>query len=71
MTDLPHTTRAKQALSLAQEAAVARSDEFVGTEHLLLGLLAERTGPAAQVLAHLGVTRERVEQLLAQARPHA
>jgi ATP-dependent Clp protease ATP-binding subunit ClpC len=69
MTDLPHTTRAKQALTLAQTAAVARGDEFVGTEHLLLGLLAERTGPAAQILAHLGVTSDRVEQLLAQARP--
>jgi ATP-dependent Clp protease ATP-binding subunit ClpA len=56
---------------LAQTAAVARGDEFVGTEHLLLGLLAERTGPAAQILAHLGVTSDRVEQLLVQVRPHA
>jgi ATP-dependent Clp protease ATP-binding subunit ClpC len=61
--------RAQQALTLADGAASARGDEFVGTEHLLLGLLAERTGPAAQILGHLGVTTERVEQLLAQARP--
>jgi ATP-dependent Clp protease ATP-binding subunit ClpC len=69
VTDLPHTTRAKQALALAPETAAARGDEFVGTEHLLLGLLAERTGPAAQILEHLGVTHDRDERLLAEARP--
>ena len=67
MTGRPYTTRAQRALTLAQEAAAARGDGFIGTEHLLLGLLAERTGPAGQMLAHLGVTTERVEELLAQA----
>ena len=64
----PYTTRAKQALALAESAAAERGDEFIGTEHLLLGLLAERTGPAAQFLAHLGVTSAKVEELLASAR---
>ena len=68
MPDRPHTTRAQRALALADGTAAARGDAFVGTEHLLLGLLAERTGPAAQMLAHLGVTAERVEELLAAAR---
>ena len=69
MPDRPYTTRAQQALTLADGSAAARGDAFIGTEHLLLGLLAERTGPAAQILAHLGVTAERVEQLLSEARP--
>lgn len=71
MADRPYTTRAQQALALAERTAEARGDAFVGTEHLLLGLLAERTGPAAQILGHLGVTAGRVEQLLADARPRA
>ena len=69
MADRPMTSRAQQALTLAHSDAAARGDAFVGTEHLLLGLLAERTGPAAQILTHLGVTRDRVEELLAQMRP--
>ena len=71
MSNYPYTTRAKQALALAQDAAATRGDEFVGTEHLLLGLLAERTGPAALMLEHLGVTSDRVEELITQARPRA
>ncbi len=69
MAGRPYTTRAQQALALAESTAATRGDEFIGTEHLLLGLLAERTGPAAQILGHLGITAERVEQLLADARP--
>jgi ATP-dependent Clp protease ATP-binding subunit ClpC len=68
MTQRPYTTRAQQALALAEASAAGRGEAFVGTEHLLLGLLAERTGPAAQILGHLGVTSARVEELLAQAR---
>jgi len=66
--DRPYTTRAKQALALAESAAAERADPFVGTEHLLLGLLAERTGPAAQFLTHLGVTSAKVNELLAASR---
>ena len=64
----PYTTRAQQAIALAEGTASARGDAFIGTEHLLLGLLAERTGPAAQFLAHLGVTSAKVEELLAATR---
>ena len=56
----PYTSRAQHALLLADEAANGLGDEFLGTEHLLLGLLAERTGPAAQILHHLGVRAEDV-----------
>jgi ATP-dependent Clp protease ATP-binding subunit ClpC len=68
MASRPYTTRAQRALALADTAAAARGDEFIGTEHLLLGLLAERTGPAAQILVHLGVTEEQVRRLLADSR---
>jgi ATP-dependent Clp protease ATP-binding subunit ClpC len=68
MSGRPYTTRAQRALALAESAAAAFGDEFVGTEHLLLGLLEERTGPAAQMLSHLGVTGEQVRDLLARAR---
>ena len=71
MPDRPYTTRAQQALALAESTAATRGDEFIGTEHLLLGLLAERTGPAAQILDHLGVTSDRVVQLLDAARPRS
>ena len=68
MTKRSYTARAQQALAHADAAAASRGEGFIGTEHLLLGLLAERTGPAAQILGHLGVTSARVEELLTQAR---
>ncbi|MCA1822511.1 MAG: hypothetical protein LC644_12445 [Pseudonocardia sp.] len=41
--------------------------EFIGTEHLLLGLLEEKTGLAAQMLNHLGVNKDKVQELLVEA----
>ncbi|MGH8165544.1 MAG: Clp protease N-terminal domain-containing protein [Rhodanobacteraceae bacterium] len=71
MIHRPLTTRAQHALSFADSAAASLSDDFVGTEHLLLGLLEERAGPAAQMLASLGVTSERVSELVRQTRSSA
>lgn len=68
MDDRPRTTRAQHALKLADEAADGLGDEFLGTEHLLLGLLAERTGPAARILHHLGVRAADVRDLVMQMR---
>jgi len=68
MSDRPFTTRAQRALALADVQAASLEDKAIGTEHLLLGLLAEATGPAGQILTHLGVTSERVRELLLQAR---
>jgi ATP-dependent Clp protease ATP-binding subunit ClpA len=68
MADRPYSTRAQRALELAHGASAALGDEFVGTEHLLIGLLEERTGPAAQILNHLGVTSDQVRELLLKAR---
>ncbi len=55
-TDLPHTSRAKKSLELAMVEARELGDTYVGTEHLLLGLLREETGIAAQMLLASGVT---------------
>ena len=57
---LPVSDRARQALALAQEEARALNHSYVGTEHILLGLLREEDGIAATVLASLGVTYDRV-----------
>lgn len=57
--DLPYTSRAKKVLELAMSEARELNHSFVGTEHLLLGLLREEKGIAAQVLTHYaGVTLE-------------
>jgi ATP-dependent Clp protease ATP-binding subunit ClpC len=58
--DLPYTTRAKQVLELAMNEAHKLGHSAVGTEHLLVGLLREEMGIAAQVLTHhAGVTLEK------------
>ena len=62
MPDRPLTTRAQAALTLADAAAARLGHEYIGTEHLLVGLLEEKTGPAAQLLNHLGITVERVRE---------
>src|SRR4029079_5800884 len=53
--DLPYTSRAKKVLELAMAEARDLSHGYVGTEHLLLGLLREEKGIAAQVLTDAGV----------------
>jgi ATP-dependent Clp protease ATP-binding subunit ClpC len=54
-SDLPYTSRAKKVLELAMSEARELNHSYVGTEHLLLGLLREEKGIAAQVLADVGV----------------
>jgi len=53
--DLPYTSRAKKVLELAMSEARELNHSYVGTEHLLLGLLREEKGIAAQVLTDVGV----------------
>ena len=68
--DLPYTSRAKQVLALAMEESRRLRHEYVGCEHMLLGLVAEGKGIAAQVLVSQGVTlqeaREAVLRLIGQ-----
>jgi hypothetical protein len=54
------TDRARRAVHLAQEEARLLRHDYVGTEHLLLGLLYEGTGVAAKALESLGISREDV-----------
>lgn len=54
--DLPYTSPAKKVLEFAMAEARDLNHSYVGTEHLLLGLLAEKKGIAAQVLKARGVT---------------
>ncbi|WP_405285125.1 ATP-dependent Clp protease ATP-binding subunit [Gaopeijia maritima] len=56
--ELPYTSRAKKVLEFAMAEARDFSHSYVGTEHLLLGLLREEKGIAAQVLNSLDVTLE-------------
>jgi hypothetical protein len=57
--DLPYTSRAKQAIALAMSEARELGHNYVGTEHLLLGLLRQEKGIGAQVLVHLGANLDR------------
>lgn len=57
--DLPYTSRAKKVLEWSMAEARDLNHHYVGTEHLLLGLLAEEKGIAAQVLVSHGLTLER------------
>ena len=52
------TDRARRVLVLAQEEARLLNHSFIGTEHILLGLIHEGEGVGAQALASLGVTLE-------------
>ncbi|HVX40663.1 MAG TPA: Clp protease N-terminal domain-containing protein [Gemmatimonadaceae bacterium] len=57
-SDVPYTSRAKKTIELAMTQARALGTNYVDTEHLLLGLIAEEKGIAAQVLAAHGITLE-------------
>lgn len=68
--EIPFTPRAKKVLELAVEEAQNMGHNYVGTEHLLLGLIREEEGVAARVLENLGVrldvVREEVISLLGE-----
>ncbi|MFH0913114.1 MAG: ATP-dependent Clp protease ATP-binding subunit [Candidatus Omnitrophota bacterium] len=72
--DIPFTPRAKKALELAAEEARALGHNYIGTEHLLLGLLREGEGIASQVLLNMGMdlntVRNEVMELLGSALPN-
>ena len=54
------TRKAQHALNLAMQAATEMGHTYIGSEHLLLGLLGEETGVAAHCLQEKGVTREKI-----------
>lgn len=59
---LPFTPRVKKVLEYAMEEARALGHNYIGTEHLLLGLLKEQEGVAAQVLLNMGVKPAEVRE---------
>ncbi|HEV2130651.1 MAG TPA: Clp protease N-terminal domain-containing protein [Longimicrobiaceae bacterium] len=61
-SELPYTSRAKKVIEFTMAEARTLSHSYVGTEHLLLGLLREERGIAAQVLQELGAPYERVRR---------
>ena len=71
--DIPFTPRAKKTLELAAEEARSLGHNYIGTEHLLLGLIREGEGVASQVLLNLGLdlntVRNEVMELLGSALP--
>ena len=71
--DIPFTPRAKKALELAAEEARSLGHNYIGTEHLLLGLVKEAESIASQVLLNMGLdltkVRNEVMSLLGSATP--
>ena len=68
---IPYTPRAKKVLDLAKKEAKALNHTYVGTEHILLGLLREGAGVAARVLRQLNVDLERTrEEILRELDPN-
>ena len=60
--NIPYTPRVKKVVALAQQEARKLNHTYVGTEHLLLGLLREGDGVAAKVMKSLGVDLEKARQ---------
>ncbi|WP_104176220.1 ATP-dependent Clp protease ATP-binding subunit, partial [Arthrobacter sp. Y81] len=63
---IPFTPRAKKVLELALREALQLGHNYIGTEHILLGLIREGEGVAAQVLVKLGADLNRVRQEVVQ-----
>jgi ATP-dependent Clp protease ATP-binding subunit ClpC len=63
---IPFTPRAKKVLELSLREALQLGHSYIGTEHLLLGLIREGEGVAAQVLTKLGADTNRVRQQVIQ-----
>ncbi len=65
---IPFTPRAKKVLELSLREALQLGHSYIGTEHILLGLIREGEGVAAQVLVKLGADLNRVRQQVIQLR---
>ena len=69
--NIPYTPRVKKVLALANKEAKALNHSYVGTEHILLGLLREGDGVAARVLQKLNVDIQRTRnEILAEIDPN-
>ena len=68
---IPFTPRAKKVLELSLREALQLGHNYIGTEHILLGLIREGEGVAAQVLVDLGASPDRVRQQVVQLMANA
>jgi ATP-dependent Clp protease ATP-binding subunit ClpC len=66
---IPFTPRSKKVLELALREALALGHNYIGTEHVLLGLMREKEGVATQILLELEVDEERVRNAVINALP--
>ena len=64
---IPFTPRAKKVLELSLREGLALGHNFIGTEHLLLGLVAEGEGVACRILLDFGVTADTVREAVIRA----
>ena len=60
----PYTKKAEKVLEIAKKASRTMHHSYIGTEHLLIGLLGEGSGAAAKVLSSAGVDEERILELI-------
>ena len=67
----PFTPRAKKVLEVSLREALSLRHDYIGTEHLLLGIVREDKCLAARILADLGATREAVRAAVLQRLPRA
>ena len=68
---IPFTPRAKKVLELALREALALSHNYIGTEHVLLGLVRESEGVAVRVLRDFGTTPEQVREEVQRRLPES
>jgi ATP-dependent Clp protease ATP-binding subunit ClpC len=68
---LPLSPRAKNALVRARKEMRSLGDNYLGTEHVLLGILSNKDGTAVRILARMGVSPETLEDRLYQLRERA
>jgi ATP-dependent Clp protease ATP-binding subunit ClpC len=64
---IPFTPRAKKVLQLSLKEALAMNHNYIGTEHILLGLARENDGVAARILLNLGADSERVRNAVIES----
>lgn len=60
----PYTAKAKNVLALAEKAAAASGQGYIGTEHILLGLIREKSGVASTILLQDGVEEDKLVTLI-------
>ena len=61
---MPYTEQANAALALAKKMAKTTGQNYIGTEHILLGLIKNKTGVAGRILKEHGVTTERIMEVI-------